>query len=180
MPEEYFYREPDLPAEGPVPSAAEPRGFEIWRPSRREIVPAGLPLFPFGVWWAFHHAGIFRNREYCLFLIRDHGELVHRSVVTPGYFRFPFMERGDLQIGDVWTSPGHRGKGLAVFAIRKIVEMFARPGRHIWYLVEKNNLSSIKAAEKAGLARYGEGVRKKRFGIALLGYYEMAEKTPDP
>ena len=89
------------------------------------------------------------------------------------------MWKEDLQIGDVWTSPDHRGKGLAVFAIRKIVAEFARPGRHIWYLVERSNHSSIKVAEKAGLVRHGVGVRRKRFGIGLLGYYDIVIKNQD-
>ena len=86
------------------------------------------------------------------------------------------MGKEDLQIGDTWTSADHRGKGLAVFAIRKIVTEYARQGRRIWYLVDKNNPPSIKAAERAGLVRYGEGTRTKRFGLGLFGHFEIVTK----
>ena len=148
----------------------------IWKPSFAEIVPKGMPLLPFGAWWIFHYAKIFFNSEFGLFLIRYNGAIVHRSVVTPGYFRFPFMGKEDLQIGDTWTSSDHRGKGFAVIAIRKIVAEYSRQGRRIWYLADKNNLPSSKAAERAGLVRYGEGRRTKKFGLRLFGHYEMVTK----
>lgn len=164
----------------PPDSAGEPLeegyAWEIWKPSLGGIVPGGMPLLPFGAWWVLHHARIFSNKEYGIFLIRSMGAIVHRSVITPGYFRFPFMGKEDLQIGDTWTSEDHRGKGLAVFAIRRIVAVYARPGRCIWYLVDKNNLPSIKAAERSGLVRYGEGKRTKRFGVGLFGQYEIVTK----
>ena len=174
--EKSFYVNCDPP---PVPAGGaleEGYAWEIWKPSFTEIVPKGMPLLPFGAWWILHHARIFSNREYALFLIRHDRTIVHRSVITPGYFRFPFMGKEDLQIGDTWTSAAHRGKGLAVFAIRRIVAEYARRGRRIWYLVGKDNLPSIRAAERAGLVRFGEGTRTKRLGVALLGQYEIVTK----
>jgi len=169
----------DGPAPGEPAELLLPEDYrcEIWKPSFGKIVPAGMSLYPFGAWWLLHQGRIFYNREYALFLIRHAGAVVHRSVITPGYFRFPFMGKEDLQIGDVWTSPDHRGKGLAVFAIRKILSEYARPGRRIWYLVENDNLPSIKAAEKAGLMKHGEGIRTKRFGVKLLGRYEIVKRS---
>ena len=103
------------------------------------------------------------------------GRIVHRSIVTPRYFRFPFMKTKDLQIGDVWTDPDQRGKGLALFAIRKILVACGSADRFFWYLVEQENLSSIRVAEKAGLELGGRGAKRSRFGIALLGYYYIAQ-----
>jgi RimJ/RimL family protein N-acetyltransferase len=174
--EKSFYVNGDPPPESAGEPLVEGYAWEIWKPSFGGIVPGGMPLFPFGAWWILHRARIFFNGEYALFLIRHEGTIVHRSVITPGYFRFPFMGKEDLQIGDTWTSADHRGKGLAVFAIRKIVAEYARRGRLVWYLVDKDNLPSIKAAEKAGLVRYGEGRRTKRFGIGLLGQYEIVTR----
>lgn len=174
--EKSFYVSGDPPPESARGSLEEGYTWDIWKPSFGQIVPKGIPLIPFGAWWILHHARIFSNREYGLFLIRHSGAIVHRSVVTPGYFRFPFMGKEDLQIADTWTSLDHRGKGFAVFAIRKIVSEYARQGRRIWYIVDNNNLPSIKAAERAGLLRYGEGTRTKRFGVGLFGQYKMVTK----
>lgn len=174
--EKSFFVNGDPPPDSAGEPLAEGYAWEIWKPSPCRMVPKGLPLLPFGVWWMLHYSGIFSNREYALFLIRHAGAIVHRSVITPGYFRFPFMGKEDLQIGDTWTSADHRGKGLAVYAIRKIVTEHARGGRRIWYLVDNDNLPSIRAAQRAGLVRYGEGKRTKRFGMGLFGRYEIVTR----
>ena len=171
-----FFVNGNMPREFPDITLEEGYASFLWEPSLGEIVPRGMPYFPFGVWWVMHFTRIFSNTNYSILLIRYHDSLVHRSIVTPGYFRFPFMQKEDLQIGDTWTSPEHRGKGLAVFAIRKIIAGVANKKRRIWYIVEKNNIPSIKAAEKAGFVRYGEGVRRNRFGVGVLGYYAIENR----
>jgi hypothetical protein len=149
---------------------------ELWRPSLGALTPAGLPFLPFGVWWLFHHLRLFSNRGYALFLIRHHGEVVHRSVVTPGYLRFPFMRKRDLQVGDLLTEPGERGKGLAVYALRAILSSDDVADRPYWYVVERNNVASIRAAEKAGFQLVGEGTRTKRLGWRALGSYVVLKE----
>ena len=157
-----------------VPDAVPGLRSEFWRPSAYRLVPEGMRLFPFSVWWVFHFLRVFWSQEYCVFTVRDpRGRVVHHSVVTPGYLRFPFMKRGDLQIGNVWTAEDQRGKGLAVFGIRSILHACGRPGRTFWYLLEKENAASIRAAEKAGLELCGTGRRRSRLGISVLGYYEL-------
>jgi RimJ/RimL family protein N-acetyltransferase len=83
------------------------------------------------------------------------------------------MDKSDLQIGDVWTSSEHRGRGLATYALRKVVEENILPGRKFWYVAEEGNLGSIKVAEKAGFTKCGVGFRTKRLGLSLLGSYKM-------
>jgi len=87
------------------------------------------------------------------------------------------MSAEDLQIGDTWTEPDHRGKGIASWAINEIVRLKQQPGRRFWYVVENNNLPSIRAIEKAGFVRVGSGMRTKRLGLKLLGSFEMTNET---
>lgn len=148
---------------------------ELWTPSGLEVIPPGISWLPFVIWWAMHSLHIFTNRDYGLYLIRDHNNSIHRSVITPRYFRFPFMARDDLQIGDTWTSTEYRGNGLASVAIQKILELHKKPGRRFWYVVEENNIPSIRAVEKAGFVKCGVGIRKKRMGIARFGCFEIEE-----
>ena len=79
----------------------------------------------------------------------------------------------DLQIGNTWTNPQYRGRGLAPSAIRRIVTQFHGPRRAFWYLVDKQNASSVAAVERAGFERIGEGVRESRLGVRLLGYFAL-------
>ena len=151
----------------------------LWRPSLFSIIPKGVSFKPFLAWWFFHYLRLFYNRNYGLFLIYDGDKLIHRTLLTPGYFRFPFMKKNDLQIGDTFTDISYRGKGLATFAIREIIQshlndhLNGEKTCHFWYLVEEDNIASIRAIEKAGFRMVGKGKRKKRFGLSFLGYYEL-------
>lgn len=153
---------------------------ELWRPSFLSFMPTGLKSFTFFVWWIFHQARVFTNREYSVILLRDiDGEIAHRSTITPKYFRFPFMAKDDLQIGDVWTSEKYRGKGLAFLAVKKVLEAYAPAKTKIWYLVEETNVASIKLAEKAGFVLWGQGERHSPMGINFLGKYLILSENED-
>jgi RimJ/RimL family protein N-acetyltransferase len=149
--------------------------WTLWTPRRYEVIPRGLPWMPFAIWWVMHHLRIFSNRDYGIFCVYAGGELVHRSVVSPRYFRFPFMAKDDLQIGDTWTHPAHRRRGIAAFAIQEILAACARPRRAVWYLTEADNIASIRAAEKLGFVKVGEGTRQSRWGLRLLGYFALQQ-----
>jgi RimJ/RimL family protein N-acetyltransferase len=151
--------------------------YKLWTPKITSIVPFGLPLFPFGIWWLFHYLHVFKNREYCIFLIYEGETLIHRSCVFPGYFRFPFMLKSDLQIGDTWTHPDYRGKGMASYAIQQILLLKGKSCRKFWYITESNNYPSIRVIEKVGFKKIGEGRRKNRFGLRFIGYFEIDKDT---
>ncbi len=157
---------------GPLPGYC----CSIWRPGLLRFRPKGLPLYPFLVWWAFHQLRLFANRDYAVVLVHSQGQLVHRSVVTPGYFRFPFMGKRDLQVGDTWTHPAHRGKGLARIGLNAALQI--GKGREYWYLVEEDNLPSIRVAERLGFRLAGVGLRASRLGLALLGSFLIQEVSP--
>jgi RimJ/RimL family protein N-acetyltransferase len=143
----------------------------VWRPGATSIVPGGVPWMPYTVWWGMHHLRIFQNRDYQVFLVRCGDRVVHRTCVFPRFFRFPFMQSDDLQIGDCWTAPDFRGQGIAPFAIRAILQSLQRPGRRFWYITDASNAQSIRAAEKAGLVRAGQGRRCNRLGMRAIGYF---------
>ena len=147
---------------------------EMWRPKWWRLKPKGFPIYPFGVWWLCHCLRIFGNRDYGVFIVRHNNEVMHRSVVFPRFLRFPFMQAEDLQIGDTWTDDRYRGRGIASFAIQRIVGSWdGCPGRRFWYIVERDNLPSVRAATRAGLIMVGEGCRMDRWGFDLLGKYVL-------
>ena len=175
----FFYFSPNSGIEPQSPHI-HPYSWKFWRPSGLSVVPRGLPAYPFLVWSLFHHLRLFSNADYCLFLAYLGNAVVHRAVVTPGYFRFRFMSKNDLQIGDVWTHPDHRGRGLATYALREAVGRQWKKGRRFWYIADAGNRASIRVAEKAGFVKCGEGIRTKRFGQNLFGAYEMITQLELP
>ena len=149
----------------------------MWRPGLTNIFPPGLLEIKYLVWWLLHYLMIFSNRAYCVLLILDKDKtLIHRSSVFPRYFRFPFMKNNDLQIGDTFTDEKYRGKGIAAYAIQKIVELCKVDNRKFWYIVEENNKSSIRVIEKVGFNKIGCGERRKKFGLQLFGSFEILTK----
>jgi len=102
---------------------------------------------------------------------------VHYSGFTPRYWRFPFLQDSDLQIGDTWTEPSHRGKGLALFALLEIIRIKRKPGRKFWYVVGGLNTPSIRVVEKAAFSLVGKGTFIVPLGIKLLGSYVMSSRS---
>ena len=99
--------------------------------------------------------------------------LDHYSAFTAHYWRFRFLGDEDLQIGDTWTHPLERGRGLAFFALRQILAVKQETGRRFWYVVEKTNLPSIRVIEKAGFTVVGQGSFVEPLRIKLFGSYRI-------
>jgi RimJ/RimL family protein N-acetyltransferase len=118
-----------------------------------------------------HFARAFANRDYSVALVRESGMTIHRSFVFPGYPRFPFMAPRDLQIGDTWTHPLHRGRGLAGEAIVAALQEHGQAQRRFWYVVSAENLPSIKVVEKIGFSMVGTAVRTKKYGVRFFGQF---------
>ena len=154
--------------------------LELWRPGARPDVPPGPAGRRFHLWWLAHRGHLFANRDYGAVLVRRDGAVVHRSMIFPRYFTFPFMARGDLQIGDTWTAEAHRGRGLAAAAIAFALDRLARPGRTFWYVVHQDNVPSIRAAQSAGMRQVATAQRRRRFGLRPLGHYALVGQAAAP
>jgi RimJ/RimL family protein N-acetyltransferase len=138
----------------------------------RNLTGAALAL-RVGLWTAIFRLTQ-RDEQYRVFLVMaPDGSIAHHSMVLPKYNRFPFMGAEDLQIGDVWTEPRHRCRGLATFAVQEILRAAPKPDQAYWYVAAEDNFASIRTAEKDGFLRVCWGRRTRPFGISLLGAYEM-------
>jgi RimJ/RimL family protein N-acetyltransferase len=155
--------------------------WTIWRPRLLPALPPGLPgvrlRLRFLFRWMLHRMHLFAGPESGILLIYDRGQLVHYSAFTPRYWRFPFVANDDFQIGDIWTDPTHRWRGLATFALRTIVAALARPRRCLWYVVRASNAPSIHVAEKVRFTLAAEGTWVRPWGLALLGAYVIRRRN---
>jgi len=148
--------------------------IELWRPSLMQLIPPGESEKPLYLWWLFHHGRAFSNREYGALIVHHHGSVVHRSMIFPRYFTFPFMARNDLQVGHTWTAPAYRGRGLATAAIREVLDRKAAPHRRIWYICDDSNGASAAVARAAGMHQLARAERRSR-GVKAFGYYALVE-----
>jgi hypothetical protein len=170
----FYYKDGNCNVDRPSPQLRDnPYSEELWKPSLGQLVPRGMDKYPFLVWSLMSNLRLFASTGYCLWLICHNNLLVHRTCVFPRYFRFPFMSENDLQIGDTWTLPEYRCRGLATQAIFSVLAHKNSPDRKFWYVTEENNISSIKVIEKAGFIKYGYGMRNKRLGLSILGSFQL-------
>lgn len=91
-----------------------------------------------------------------IFFVRDDdGKLMHTSYAIPKCFKFPFMQRGDWEIGPCYTYEQFRGQGIYPNVLRYIVMNLSKNENTFYVVVNKENNSSIKGIEKAGFVQVG-------------------------
>lgn len=150
--------------------------MEIWKPGIFRVKPPGVPGRAILAYWVFHWLRVFKNSDYTFLLLFKGDRLVHYSAAYPGYFRFPFMAKNDLQIGYVWTDPNCRGEGLATCGVSLLASAVASTQRSIWYIVSQENSPSICIAEKLGFHLVGTGDVQRGAIISALSKYRIAER----
>lgn len=154
--------------------------IEVWRPSGLGLAPpCGLSLLSRTAWPACHWSHLFGNRDHAILWMHRDGACVHRTLLIPPFFRFPFMARDDLQCGDIWTAPAERGRGLAAAGVTAAVRHAWRRGRRIWYLTDAANGASRKLAHRTGFQCFGEGQRTRRLGLRLFGQFVVTTPASD-
>lgn len=152
-----------------------PEGYslEVWRAKTDGLNLKGLRYRHFAIWWLVDRLGLFSNPFVGAVMIKQGQRIVHHSLVTPKWHRFPDMGSADLQIGNVWTSEDQRGLGLAKIAINEIHCQWASGFTKIWYLVGDDNFISIKLIESCGYQLTAIGVRTKPYKIQALGQFRV-------
>lgn len=165
-----FYDRAGGAASAPTP----PPSFSVrlWSPGRDGAPPPGSRRFSNWVWWAFERLALFSRPGFLELTLWREGRLAHRLIVTPRWARFPFMGAADLQVGDVWTRPNLRGRGLAALGLAT-VQALTDPDDRLWYVVDEGNAASIRLAEAAGYRLVGAGRRTRPLGLATFGRFVL-------
>jgi RimJ/RimL family protein N-acetyltransferase len=150
-----------------------PPGLQMrcWAPAVDGPPPPGSRTFANHFWWALGNAGRFARPDFAEISVRRDSHLIHRLIVTPAWYRFPFMAPEDLQIGTIWTSPEARRKQLARAAIGEAHRRFGTSGTCFWYVADAGNHASEALARSCGYELVATGRRTRRCGTALLGQY---------
>ena len=161
--------------EVPREEARLPAGLELraWRPRDETALPLSTfdPL-RLAVWMQHRH-GLLADPRFTELSVWSGEVRVHRLIVTPRWYRFPFMESGDLQLGALWTDPAWRREGLARWTMNHAHRLFSAPGQRFWYVTDSLNTASTALAQAAGYRLVGKGRRTKPAGIALLGKFRL-------
>lgn len=167
-----FYRSDGAPPPIPRP-LPDHLSVRVWRPRWDGLPPRGSRRPGNFAWWAFERLGLFARSGFAELSIWHADRLLHRLIVTPRWYRFPFMAEGDFQLGDLWTHPGARGQGLARAAVGEAMKRFGKDGTRFWYVVRSDNRASVRLIESCGFRLIGSGRRTRPLGLAPLGRFRL-------
>lgn len=67
------------------------------------------------IYWWFVTGG--RYRIWCVY---DGKEIIHTSYVVPSCFKFPFLKKGEFEIGPCYTKSEYRGQGIYPSVLQRI------------------------------------------------------------
>ena len=95
------------------------------------------------------------GKSKIFYVTNDDDKIMHTSYVIPGCFKFPFMQKGDYEIGPCFTYPEFRGKGIYPRMLRYICANVGNERTIFFMIVSRNNISSIRGIEKAGFNKFG-------------------------
>ncbi|MBE6941078.1 MAG: GNAT family N-acetyltransferase [Ruminococcaceae bacterium] len=97
-----------------------------------------------------------------VYAVDKDGSVMHTSYVVPRCMKFPFLRKGDLEIGPCATLPEYRGRGIYPAVLRHICKTFANEDTVFYMIVNDQNIPSIRGIEKAGFELCGT-VKRSRF-----------------
>lgn len=85
-----------------------------------------------------------------ILLLFDGEQVIHTSYLTRKTFRYPFMSRKDINIGQITTDPAYRGRGIMTNVLKLIYSFYADKSENLWIYCDEENIGSQKAIERSG------------------------------
>ncbi len=83
-------------------------------------------------------------------------DVVHFSYIIPKVYRFPFMKRGDIQIGPCVTFEKYQKRGIYSAVLQYLISEYYTQNRTLWIYCNENNEASRKTIEKVGFKYFGD------------------------
>lgn len=125
-----------------------------WSPSLFKVFPPNTSM-KYIFFWVADFLRIFKTRTYCSYQIIEDDHILSSLVCVPSFCFWPFMEKNDIQIKNVFTHPLSRGKGYALKLLNFIKVELNSENRTLWYMTHDKNFPSISLCEKAGFVFRG-------------------------
>jgi len=98
--------------------------------------------------------------KYKIYYLCSGNDIVHTAYAVPKCMKFPFMHKGDIEIGPCVTALQYRRRGSYCYMIGYITSLKDYENADFYMIVRKTNEASVKGIEKSEFVRIGE-VRKK-------------------
>jgi len=149
---------------------ADKKGIKIeeWNPSLFMPYPlyVSSKYLLIWAWWVWHN----KNIHYSSAILKCGDKKVSHLMITPYFPTWSFMERGDIQIKDVYTLKEYRGNRFAKYLLTAALKNKYNGAGSIWYLTRSSNFGSIALCKSLGF--HFAGRYKKKYGIFSKGIIE--------
>jgi RimJ/RimL family protein N-acetyltransferase len=139
--------------------------LKAFKPDCLHITAKGMKKNRSFIAWWFLYLISWRHKakSYEYYLVYDGEKLIHYCGVLPKYYRYPFMNDDDVQIGPFWTAEDYRGQGICPIVISRVMEDYKSRNKYAYIITRENNVNSQRSITKAGLDVYGHGFRTRWF-----------------
>ncbi|MBE0675149.1 MAG: GNAT family N-acetyltransferase, partial [Bacteroidales bacterium] len=119
-------------------------GFKLvdFRPKLFSLGRYGFDPFLNFMWY------ITSRGRFNILLLLDNELIVHSVYVTSKTYRFLYMGKDDINIGQAMTLPEYRGIGIGTALFKVIVAYYADRPRYLWANCALNNKASQRVFEK--------------------------------
>jgi hypothetical protein len=145
---------------------------EIPKNVRRQVTRLQSHLYYTYLKLQYGSAGAF------LGLARHRKNLVHVSWIIPGQIcnrRYSFIPKSQYLIGPCNTSEDYKGQGIFSYVLQQIVSSLPQC-QGFWVFASQENISSLRAIEKAGGKKMGELIHTRM----LWGIFSRQNYLPAP
>ena len=120
---------------------------------------------------------LFSLGNFSVLILLDDEIVVHYSYLAPKVFRFPFMKRGDVQIGPCVTHESYRGKGIFSKVLELIPSLYSGRKNTIWTYTTEDDIAAQKAFKNAGYSFITFANMSLRTKIVKLSNYNDGQSS---
>lgn len=106
--------------------------------------------------------------KYRIIYLKKDDDIIHYTHILPKFFKLPFLDLNDLEIGPSWTKESYRGQGIFPAVINYVVQTFKKKERSFYAFAHIDNIPSQKALKKARFDMWGHGYK-----TGFLGVYKV-------
>ena len=149
----------DFHSEERFEEVLEDYDIEIFFPTlfRLKKHPAKVSIYLF--WFLFTLA------KYRIVYVKKDNTIIHYTHILPKFFKLPFMNSRDLEIGPSWTDELYRGKGVFPAVMEYAIQYFKKEKRTFYVFAHINNEPSRKSILKVGFNKWKNGYKIGKLGI---------------
>ncbi len=121
----------------------------ITKPGLLGLTKAGQGFF-MNLYWFIISIGKFEILQ-----LFDSENVAHYTYISPKVYRFPFMNKNDIQIGPCFTYENYQRRGIYTLVLQFVISHYCLENRDLWIYCNERNEASRKTIEKVGFEKYG-------------------------